>query len=128
MLCEWYAVRPKNVASVAWVSLDVSDNDGRRFWSYVFAALERLHPDIVEDAFVLLRSPQPPSMNVILTTLINALIAIKSQIILILDDYHVITEPSIDQAMSFLLDYLPPQMHLILPCALRMRRQSSFFN
>ena len=114
MLCEWYAVHPKNVASVAWVSLDVSDNDGRRFWSYVFAALERLHPDIVEDAFVLLRSPQPPSMNVILTTLINALLAIQGQIILILDDYHVITEPSIHQAMSFLLDYLPPQMHLIL--------------
>ncbi len=61
-----------------------------------------------------LQSPQPPSIELILTTLLNEIAAIPDNFILVLDDYHVIDSEPIDQALTFLLDHLPPQMHLVI--------------
>ncbi len=99
---------------VAWLSLDEGDNDSTRFWSYVVAALERRRPGFSEHLVPLIRAPQVPPMEVLLTTLINALAAIPKDVALILDDYHLIQAAPIHSAMTFLLEHLPPQVHLVL--------------
>ncbi len=116
----------------AWVSLDEGDNDPVRFGTYVCAALDQLQAGVGQRTLTLLRSPQPPSMETIMTTLINEVAAIPRHFVFVLDDYHVITAPSIHQALTFLLDHLPEQMHVILATRidpplplsrLRVRRQ-----
>jgi LuxR family maltose regulon positive regulatory protein len=105
---------------VAWVSLDKGDNDPYLFWSYVVAALETIQPGVGGAAWALLHSSggaaalPADSLEMLLTTLINDLADIPEPFILILDDVHLITEPQIHQGLTFLLDHLPPQMHLVL--------------
>lgn len=105
----------KNI--VAWLSLDESDNDLGRFLTYFIAALK--HADGIETnlgngAMSMLHSPQPAPTKSILTALINEIAEISSRVILILDDYHLIASPSIDDAINFFLEYLPPQFHLVI--------------
>jgi LuxR family maltose regulon positive regulatory protein len=102
------------VPRVAWVSVDADDNDALRFWSYVIAALETLYPAMDSSAGALLRSPEPPPMDAIVASLINAITSIATDAALILDDYHLITTPAIHAAIAFLLDHLPAQLHLIM--------------
>ena len=129
LLSEWAAGcdRP-----VAWVSLDKSDNDPTRFWAYFVAATQTVYADAGEAALAALRSPHPSPIEVLLTGLINEITAIPGPFVLVLDDYHVIFEQQIHDALTFLLDNLPPQMHLVLssranppwPLArMRVRRQ-----
>jgi LuxR family maltose regulon positive regulatory protein len=99
---------------VAWVSLDVDDNDPTRFWTYVIAALETIYPAIGATALALLRSTQPPPAEVLLTSLINAITPMATTAALILDDYHLISTPAIHTAITFLLDHGPPHLHLIM--------------
>ena len=99
---------------VAWLSLDEGDNDLTRFFIYMLAALERVHPEIGADVQGLLQSPQPPPFETTMTMLINRLAAAPDQFAIVLDDYHVIEQPSIHQALTFLLDHLPPQTHLVI--------------
>jgi LuxR family maltose regulon positive regulatory protein len=100
---------------VAWVSLDVDDNDLTRFWSYVIAALEQVAHGVGATTLALLQAPQLPPIEAILSPLLNALSALSGHAVLVLDDYHVIDTPAIHQAIAFLLDHLPPQLHLIIP-------------
>jgi len=107
------------VHSVAWVSLDSADNDPLRFWSYVIAALDTLAPGVGAPALALLQSPQPPHIEVILTTVLNAFSACYAappvaDALLVLDDYHAITAGSIHRALALLLDYAPPHLHLVI--------------
>jgi class 3 adenylate cyclase len=99
---------------VAWVSLDVNDNDALRFWSYVIAALETVYPHVGATTMALLRLPQPPVAEAFLTPLLNALSALPADVALVLDDYHLISTPAIHAAVTFLLDHLPPQLHVIM--------------
>jgi LuxR family maltose regulon positive regulatory protein len=99
---------------VAWVSLDVGDNDPVRFWSYAIAALQTAHAGLGADALALLQSPQAPPLTTILTVLINALAALPAPVALVLDDYHVIAASAIHQSLTFLLDHLPAQLHLVI--------------
>ena len=111
VLTEWIAQYPHHVA---WVSLDEGDNDPQRFWAYVVAALQKLRPDFGQSALALLQSPQPPPFAPILTILINEIAALPDDFSLVFDDYHVIAAQPIHEAMSFLLDHLPPTVHLII--------------
>jgi len=97
---------------VAWVSLDEGDNDPTRFWSYLSAALQKAQSGIGETALTMLRSTPPPAIEAILTTLINEITARSLKLVLVLDDYQMIKEQSIHESLAFLLDHLPPQMHL----------------
>jgi len=99
---------------VAWVSLDEHDSDPVRFWSYVIAAVDTVQSGIGSDAITLLHAPQAPPIETTLTTLINAITNIPCDFTLILDDYHLINHEAIHQAVAFLLDHLPPQMHLLI--------------
>jgi len=98
---------------VAWLSLDASDNQPAPFWTYVIAALQAAAPKIGAQALSLLESPQQPIQGV-LATLLNELNAVPTGIVLVLDDYHVIDAPDIQDGMAFLLEHLPSQMHVVL--------------
>jgi ATP/maltotriose-dependent transcriptional regulator MalT len=77
-------------------------------------ALKRLYPKVSDDVLPLLQSHLSPPIELILTTLINTLLIVESEVVLVLDDYHLIEEQTIHQALTFLLDHLLPQMHLII--------------
>jgi LuxR family maltose regulon positive regulatory protein len=98
---------------VAWVSLDPGDNNPRRFWLHLFSALERQLPGHVQSALPLLDHNPDFPINA-LTVVINALAAQNARCILVLDDYHVISEPQIQAALAFLIEHQPPQLHLII--------------
>lgn len=99
---------------VAWVSLDGGDNDPIQFWTYLINAIQSVQPDIGQAAAAMLQSPQPFPAEIIPTLLINDLSKSPHDIVLILDDYHVIQNASIHEAMAFLLDHLPGNLHLII--------------
>jgi LuxR family maltose regulon positive regulatory protein len=93
------------------VSLDEGDNDRTRFLVYFVAALQTIESGISE---TVLHAPQPPPIESVLTELINEIAAVEQNFILVLDDYHVIEAPSVHNALTFLLDHLPPNMHLVI--------------
>jgi len=107
---------------VAWLSLDEGDNDPTRFLAYVVAALQTLAlsedegiaPKIGAGVLAAIQSPQPPSAESLLTALLNEIVALPDNFILVLDDYHVIDSPPVDEALTFLLEHLPPHMHLAI--------------
>ena len=114
LLAEWLAAIPAAERPAAWVSLDQSDNDPALFWAYFITALQKVQSEVGESALSLLHSPQPPPIESVLTTLINEINAIEDDFALILDDYHVIDAQPVQDGTTFLLDHLPPQMHLVI--------------
>jgi LuxR family transcriptional regulator, maltose regulon positive regulatory protein len=98
-------------ARVAWLSLDEGDNDPARFLAYLVAALQTIAPDLGAGV---LQSPQPPPTESILTALLNDITTIPDNFALVLDDYHVIDAQSVDTALTFLLEHMPPQLHLVI--------------
>lgn len=111
LMVEWLA---DAAVSSAWLSLDSADNDPMRFWTYVFAALETLCPGLYEQLRPLLYPPPWPPIEALLTIALNTLAASKRALLLVLDDYHLISEQTIHEAMTFLIDHLPPQAHIAL--------------
>ncbi|GAP96616.1 transcriptional activator of maltose regulon, MalT [Leptolyngbya sp. NIES-2104] len=99
---------------VSWLSLDERDNDPIRFWMYVVAALQQRHQNLGEATLAMLRSPEPIAAEVFLIPLINELAQLQTDFVLVLDDYHLITTPAIHDALSFLLEHLPLQIHLAI--------------
>ena len=98
---------------VAWLSLDEGDSDPARFLSYLVAALQTIEPNFGERVLGALQSPQPPTES-ILTALLNEIDTIPYDHIFVLDDYHLIDARAVDDALAFLLEHLPPRMHLII--------------
>jgi LuxR family maltose regulon positive regulatory protein len=113
LLAEWTRQKETTIPT-AWISLDEGDNDPVRFWDYFIAALRTLRPAIGETASTLLHSPQPYPTELVLTALINDLADSPTDFALVLDDYHLIKTGAIHGGITFLLDHLPPKMHLII--------------
>ena len=111
LVSEWVATceRP-----VAWLSLDEGDNDPMRFISYLIAAIQTAKAGIGQGLLATLQSSQPPPTKSILTALLNEITIIPDNFILVLDDYHIIDSKSVDNALTFLIEHLPPQMHLVI--------------
>ena len=99
---------------IAWLSLDAGDNDPTIFLRYVVAALQQASSTLVGATAAALLEAQQPSLPAALTTLINDLAAMSQPVLLVLDDYHVITTPTIHEALSFLVDHLPVSCHLVI--------------
>ncbi len=99
---------------VAWLSLDAGENDPRLFLTYLVAALQTIAPTIGEGALGVLQSPQPPPSEAILTALFNEITTLPDHFVLVLDDYHVIDAKAVDMALTYLVEHLPPQMHLVI--------------
>ena len=119
LVSEWVAVCEQ---PAAWLSLDEGDNDPSRFLAYLVAALQTLAMSASEGtaanigagALAVLQSPQPPPIESILTALLNEITTIPDDFVLVLDDYHAIDAKPVDKALAFLLEHLPPQMHLVI--------------
>lgn len=122
LLAEWVGETAAGERPAAWLSLDQGDNNLERFWVYVVTALRGVRPDVGESALSLLRSPQPPPSEWVLTALINDITAISDGpaeglghgLTLILDDYHVIEAEPVHRSVAFLLEHLPPQLQLVI--------------
>jgi LuxR family maltose regulon positive regulatory protein len=99
---------------VAWLSLDKGDSESRRFLGYLIAALQTVSTEFGEGILGMLQSSQPPPIESILTALLNEIATVSDDFVLVLDDYHVIDAKQIDHVITFLLESLPPQMHLII--------------
>ena len=98
----------------AWLSLDEKDNDPSRFLVYLVSALQAAEPGLGAWVLDALQVPQPPSLDALLTRLVNDLAGCATKLILVLDDYHAIDSPAVDKIVSFLIDNLPPQIHLTI--------------
>jgi LuxR family maltose regulon positive regulatory protein len=111
LVSEWVAGcgRP-----VAWLSLDEGDSDPSRFLTYLVAALQTVASGIGEGILTVLQSPEHPPPESTLTALLNDVSAIPSDVVLVLDDYHVLDAKPVDDALAFLVEHLPPQMHLVI--------------
>ena len=111
LLSEW---SQQSECPVAWVSLDATDNDPMHFWSYVVAALDKLDDSVGQNLLPLIHSSRPAEVEYTIPTLINTVTSIPDDFTLVLDDYHCIESETIHQALAYLLEYLPSNMHLIL--------------
>ncbi len=111
LLSNWIS---QNEIPAGWVSLDEGDNDPVRFLAHFIAALQTIEVGIGETPMAMLQSSQPPPIESILTALINEIAQAPRDVILVLDDYHLIHTPSIHQQLVFLLEHQPPQMHLVI--------------
>ncbi|CAG1013830.1 serine/threonine-protein kinase PknK [Anaerolineales bacterium] len=111
LLAEWIA---QTSLPVAWLSLDNGDNDPYRFLSYLVSALESVHEGIGIEARQIMQSMQLVPPHIILASLMNDLGRLAEPYVLVLDDYQFITEHAVHEAMSYLLDHIPSNMHLVI--------------
>jgi LuxR family transcriptional regulator, maltose regulon positive regulatory protein len=111
LLSQW--VRSSRLP-IAWLSLAGEDNDLERFLRYLLAAWVRVQPDIMESRLGLLLGGMTPDSQAVLSAFINLANELSDHVMIVLDDYHLIVEPAIQEAMTFLLDYLPPALHFVL--------------
>ncbi|MEZ4656657.1 MAG: LuxR C-terminal-related transcriptional regulator [Caldilineaceae bacterium] len=102
------------VHHVAWLSLDEGDSDPPRFVAYLVAALQTVAPTLGESVMGALQAPRPPAIDELMTTLINEMAAAPNHILLVLDDYHLLDAKAIDEGLAFLIEHLPPQLHLVI--------------
>ena len=110
LLAQWLE---QTKFSYTWLSLDERDNEPIRFWTYFVAALQKIEPQLGESTIALLRNSET-DFELFLTPLINEISIRETAILLVLDDYHGITNLAIHQALTFLLNHLPPTLHLII--------------
>ena len=111
LVSEWLANCGQKIA---WLSLDEGDNDPARFLTYLVAALQTIEAKIGKAVLGILESPQPPPTESILIVLLNEIATFPENFVLVLDDYHLIDSKLVDNTIAFLLEHLPPQMHLVI--------------
>ncbi|MDQ4131189.1 MAG: helix-turn-helix transcriptional regulator, partial [Actinomycetota bacterium] len=112
VVTEWVASARTDGCTTAWLSLEQRDNDAARYWRYVIAALQKAAPGVGAGALALLESGQP--METVVGELLNDLSSITHDVVLVLDDYHVIEASDVQEGMAFLLEHLPLQVHLVI--------------
>jgi LuxR family maltose regulon positive regulatory protein len=115
LLCQWLA---ESGSDAAWLSLEPQDNEPMRFLSSVIAALQTLDPHLGSSALALLHTtppaPPPPPEAVLAQLAAELLERANRDLILVLDDYHVITNEALQRAVAALLEHPPPQLHLVI--------------
>jgi LuxR family maltose regulon positive regulatory protein len=111
LLSEWIE---QSEYPVGWVSLDQGDNDPKRFHAYIIAALQQIQPGFGSNTETIIKSPQQVPPENIVTALINEIGESLKKSVLILDDYHLIDSPLIHQSLSFFIEHLPDNLHLII--------------
>lgn len=121
LLAEWLSGlnpdsdhRSVSIGRTAWLSLDQEDDEPTRFWTYFVAALRTAAEGVGEAAREMLQAPQAPSLQLVLTGLLNDMAQLPYRILLVLDDFHLVTREAILEGLVFLLDHQPRQLHLVL--------------
>jgi LuxR family maltose regulon positive regulatory protein len=113
LLTQWIASVGSR-ARVAWLSLDEADHDPVHFLYYLAAALQELEPRIARTPMSLLGGMRVPAPKDLITLLLSEINDIDSQIVLVLDDYHIVDSPEVDAALAFFVERLPRPMHLVM--------------
>ena len=113
LLADWLAASASKDLVPVWVSLDPTDNESGAFWFGVATAFHRAVP-AARMTTLMLEGPQPPPIETVLTSLANELGSVGSDIIFVLDDFHVIDASDVQDQMSFLLEHLPPSAHIVI--------------
>ncbi|MEO6310546.1 MAG: LuxR C-terminal-related transcriptional regulator [Leifsonia sp.] len=111
LLSEWIAGTQKHAARirVAWLSLDESDNDPVRFLAYLLSAVQSADPEIDMDRLI-----SQPLVDATLAELINDVNRASHELVLVLDDFQFIEDPSIRDAIVFLIEHLPAKLHVVI--------------
>jgi LuxR family maltose regulon positive regulatory protein len=113
LLSEWARISQPEVRT-AWLSLDEGDSDPIRFWDYFIAALQTVQPEYGEKILPWLHSSQPPSVEPLLTALINDFSGTRGDFAVVLDDYHLIESQQIHDGITYLIEHLPVQVHMVI--------------
>ena len=113
LLAEWLTATPTARSQTAWLSLDPSDNQPMAFWTHLIAALQKAEPAVGVTALSLLEAPDR-SIETVLAPLLNDLDLVGHDIVLVLDDYHTIDAPEIQVGITFMLEHLPANVHLVI--------------
>ena len=111
LVSDWVSQRGE---PVVWLSLDKDDSDPRRFWLYFITALQTVSEEIGTASLGMLQQPNSSPNEDLLTTLVNEITAFSEDFIMVLDDFHLVDSTDVDENLTFLLEYLPPQMHLMM--------------
>ena len=98
---------------IAWVSLEEDDSQPARFWTYLVTAIQRALPEVGDGALALLATGQP-SLDGVVATLINELATTATELDLVLDDYHLVDNPDLQPSVTYLLEHLPPHVHMLI--------------
>ncbi|MDO8915972.1 MAG: LuxR C-terminal-related transcriptional regulator [Coriobacteriia bacterium] len=113
VVSDWAAGLEPEVR-LAWLSLDEGDSDPARFLAYLVAALRTVAPDVGQGVLRMLLTPQPPPTEAMLTALLNEIATLSQGVVLVLDDYHLVDSEGVDEALAFLLEHMPPQLHVVI--------------
>ena len=113
LLSRWLTASAGTGRCVAWLSLEESESQPARFWTYLVTAVQRAVPEVGDSALALLATSQPP-LDGVLATLINELSSARTELDLVLDDYHLVDNPDLQPSVTYLLEHLPPQVHLVM--------------
>jgi LuxR family maltose regulon positive regulatory protein len=111
LVADWLA---ENGLRAAWLSLDQGDNDPVRFWAYLIAAIQTIYSEVGEEAWQIVDASRLRSIEPVAISLINDISQLPNDIILILDDYHVIQAEQIHTGLGYLLEHQPPNLHIVL--------------
>jgi LuxR family transcriptional regulator, maltose regulon positive regulatory protein len=112
LLAQWCA--EAGAGRVAWVSLEQGDNDPVRFWIYLVEALRTVEPSVGTAALEALRHSSADLYRAVLPSLLNELSAVGSPLVLVLDDYHIVTNATCHQTLTYFLEHAPAGVHLVL--------------
>lgn len=113
LLSQWHA-SPEETRPFAWVSLDRGDSDPVRFWSYAVHALRTIEPTLGERALAALPLAGRDLTDVVVAPLINDLADSARELVLVLDDYHLVHGEALHASVAFFLRYLPPGVQLAI--------------
>lgn len=113
LVAEWLAADDEKRTPAAWLSLDRRDSDPAVFWSYVIASVRKVAPDVGADALDTLQST-PTALETVVTSLLNDVEALTEDVVLVLDDYHLVESLDVQESMRFLIEHLPEQLHLVV--------------
>jgi LuxR family maltose regulon positive regulatory protein len=111
-IAEWLSGTPDEMA-VAWLSLDRRDRDAALFWTYVVTALQSAVPGVGRTALELLASSSP-SADVMVAALVNDIDRLSTDVVLVLDDYHLVEAPDVHEGVGFLLEHQPARLHVVI--------------
>ena len=113
LISEWIYTLGESL-QIAWISLDEGDNDLNRFLNYWLSAFQSIDESVGLNAKSLLPLPQIPSLHAILDELLNDLVSLEIRVMMVLDDYHTITNPQIHDAVEYFIEHQPAKVHLII--------------
>ena len=113
LILDWLAADRRS-ERFAWLALDTRDNDSARFWTYVVAALRTVEPALGQQALTALQVPGKDVAAFVLPSLLNEIQELREPIVLVLDDYHAVSETAIHNSVAWLVEHLLPMLRLVI--------------